>query len=74
MDLILRLGLVSCALYLIAVLLVEAAIRGLSRWRLISGVDATRLGWTFLFGLLWLAAFQLAWLLVVPALIRRVKS
>jgi hypothetical protein len=62
---LLRLGIASCLFYLAGVLLLGAVALGLAVWRGQFGIDATRWGFTLLFGLIWLLAFQLAWNVVV---------
>lgn len=69
MGLILRLGLASCAFYLAGAALLEGAALALARWRGHFGLDATRAGWTVLFGLIWFLAFQLAWRMVATGLV-----
>ena len=60
-----RLALVNCAFYLVGVFLLGAAGWGVSLWRGHFGLDATRTGWTLLFGIIWLVSFQFAWHVVV---------
>jgi hypothetical protein len=69
MTLLLRLGVVSCGFYLAGVVLLAGACELLSLWRGHFGVDATRTGWTLLYGFIWLLAFQLSWRFVVVRLL-----
>ena len=71
--LILKLAAVTCAFYLAAAVLTEAAIMVLAHVLGGFGVHASRWGWLFFFGGVWLASFLLAYRVVVPPILAKIS-
>jgi hypothetical protein len=62
---ILKFAAVTCAFYMVAALLLQISLIELAHLSGMSGVLATRIGWTLIFGIVWLASFLLAWHVVI---------
>jgi hypothetical protein len=65
---ILKLALLSCALYVGVAILMEG---GLLLWARLAGsvaFSASRTAWFLLFGIIWLGSFSLAWHIVLTGL------
>lgn len=58
---ILKLAALTAALYLLFGLAIEAALYLGAYLAGAANITSTRAGWWFLFGLIWLAAFSIAW-------------
>jgi len=68
MSFLVRLSFLTCGLYLGFALLLLLALMILGRVTSGIGIMASRWGWMVVFGVIWAAAFNLAWGLVMPKL------
>jgi hypothetical protein len=74
MFMILKLAAVTCAFYLAAAVLMQAAAIALAHLRGEFLVYGTRLSCTVVFGIVWLVSFLLAWRVVITPIFAKIPK
>jgi hypothetical protein len=74
MFLFAKFALVTCAFYLGIAILIDGATFALAHWKGSFGLSASKTGWIFFFGAVWLISFLISWRIVVTPLLARIRT
>ena len=71
---VLKLALVTCAVYIGLTLLLLVAGLVIVYWKGILGYDYSFRAWAVLFGIIWFVSFVISWRIVIQPMLARINS